>query len=135
MPYDIPLGFPRRVELKAYLASDHVTPAPGKTLPVVISKNGGAFGNPAAGATTATEISHGWYYVDLGVADIDTEGPLIVRATELTVDDVEARYYVAPFVYQTFDIDQESWNLMLSMLRDLSTKPFTRAPDPARLRR
>lgn len=135
MPYDIPMGVARRVELKAYLATDHLSPAPGKTLPVFISKNGAAFGNPAAGATTATEISHGWYYIDLTEADTDTVGPLIVRATEGTVDDVEARYYVAPFVYSTFDLDEETWNVLLSMVRDMARPPWTRPPDPARLRR
>jgi hypothetical protein len=71
-----------RVLLKAFLASDHVTPATGKTIPVVISKNGGAFGNPSAGATNATVIGNGWYYVDLSTTDRGTLGPLIVRGTE-----------------------------------------------------
>jgi hypothetical protein len=135
MPYEIPLGVARRVELKAYQAADHLTAAPGRTLQVVISKNGAGFVNPSVGPTTAIEISHGWYYIDLLEADIDTVGPLIVRATEATVDDVEARYYVAPFVYQTFDIDEEAWTGMMSLLRDMAVKSFHRAPDPARLRR
>ena len=50
---------------KAYQSSDHVTEATGKTIAITISKAGGAFGNPNAGATNATEISGGWYKVTL----------------------------------------------------------------------
>jgi hypothetical protein len=78
----------RRV-LKAYLASDHVSAATGKTIAVTISKNGAAFGNPSAGATNATEISAGWYYVDLSTADTGTKGPLVIRGTAAATDDVE----------------------------------------------
>lgn len=73
---------------KAYLASDHVTEATGKTIVITISKNGGAFGNPNAGATNATEISSGWYKVTLDTTDTGTEGPLAVRGAVATVDDV-----------------------------------------------
>jgi hypothetical protein len=85
----VPQSTALRVALKAYLSSDHVTEATGKTLAVVISKNGGAFGNPSAGATNATEIANGWYYVDLSTTDTNTLGPLIVRATAASVDSVE----------------------------------------------
>lgn len=78
-----------RYVAKAYLAADHTTAATGKTLAVQISKNGGAFGNPAGGATNMTEIANGWYYVDLAAADHDTLGPLVIRATAAGVDDVE----------------------------------------------
>jgi hypothetical protein len=78
----------RRVILQAYLSSDHVTPATGKTIPVQISKNGGAYGNPNAGATNATEIANGSYYVDLDTTDTGTLGPLIVRGTEGTIDPI-----------------------------------------------
>jgi hypothetical protein len=90
----LPQSVALRVPLKAYLASDHVSVATGKTLAVVISKNGAAFGNPSAGATNATEIGNGWYYVDLSTADTGTLGPLVVRATAATVDDVEIAYGV-----------------------------------------
>jgi hypothetical protein len=83
-----------RVALKAFLASDHIAPATGKTIAVVISKNGGAFGNPSAGATNATEISSGWYYVDLSATDTATAGPLIVRGTETDTDPVEIAFHV-----------------------------------------
>lgn len=91
----IPQSVAKKVVLKAYLASDHVSAATSKTIAVVISKNGGAFGNPAAGATNATEIANGWYYVDLGTGDTDTLGPLIVRGSVATVDDVETVFEVS----------------------------------------
>ncbi len=77
------------VMLKAYLASDHVSAATGKTIPVTISKNGGAFGNPNAGATNLTEVSNGWYKVTLDATDTATAGPLVIRGTEAATDDVE----------------------------------------------
>lgn len=86
----IPQSVARRIVLKAYLSSDHVSAATGKTVAVVISKNGGAFANPSAGATNATEIANGWYYVDLSTTDIGTQGPLIVRGTASGIDDTES---------------------------------------------
>lgn len=89
----------KRVVLKAFLASDHISPATAKTIAVVISKNGAAFGNPSAGATNATEIANGWYYVDLSTTDTGTLGPLIVRGTEGTIDATEIAFSVeAPLV-------------------------------------
>jgi hypothetical protein len=90
----IPPSTALRVAFKAYLSSDGFSPATGKTIPVVISKNGAAFGNPSAGATTATEIALGWYYVDLSTTDTGTAGPLIVRGTESTMDPAEVLYHV-----------------------------------------
>lgn len=89
----IPQSVARRCYLKAYLTSDHVSPATGKTLACVISKNGASFANPHAGATNATEIGSGWYYVDLDTTDTATKGPLQVRATASGVDDVEPEAY------------------------------------------
>ncbi len=83
----------KRVPLKAFLAGT-VTAATGKTIAVVISKNGAAFGNPSAGATNATEIASGWYYVDLSTTDTGTAGPLIVRGTEGTIDATEIAFSV-----------------------------------------
>lgn len=82
------------VVFRAYLASDHVTPATGKTIAITISKNGGAFGNPNAGATNATEISSGFYKVTLDTTDTGTAGPLAVRGAVATIDDVGVLYYV-----------------------------------------
>jgi len=92
------IGYPQsvaaRVLLKLYLSSDHVSVATGKTVAVVISKNGGAFANPSAGATNATEIGNGWYYVDLSTTDLGTLGPVIVRGTAASCDDSEYFDYV-----------------------------------------
>lgn len=84
----IPQSVAYLVLFKAYLSSDHATEATGKTIAITISKNGGAFGNPAAGATNATEISSGWYKVALGTGDTDTLGPLAIRGAVSGIDDV-----------------------------------------------
>lgn len=84
----IPQSTAKRVMFMAFLASDGKTPATGKTIAITISKNGGAFGNPNAGATNATAVSSGWYYVDLDTTDTATLGPLAVRGAEGTIDDV-----------------------------------------------
>ena len=94
MPERIPQAIAIRVPLKAYLTSDHVSNATGVSIAVVISRNGAAFAAPSAGAVNATEIGSGWYYVDLSSADIATLGPLIVRGTAASVDDVELVYQV-----------------------------------------
>ena len=51
----------------------------GQTVAVTISKNGAAFANPSAGATNATEIANGLYYVDLSTTDTNSASPLIVK--------------------------------------------------------
>jgi hypothetical protein len=79
---------------KAYLASDHVTEATGKTIAITISKAGGAFGNPNAGATNATEISSGWYKVTLDTTDTGTLGIIAIRGAVATVDDIGDRLFV-----------------------------------------
>lgn len=84
----------QRVYIKAFLSSDHVSPATGKTIAVVISKNGGAFANPNAGATNATEISNGWYYVTVDATDTGTLGEFVVRGTEGTIDPAERIFKV-----------------------------------------
>lgn len=79
------------------------TSATGLTIPITISKNGGSFANPAAGATNATEIANGWYYVDLQQGDRDTVGPLIVRGAESTIHDAEIEIEVVrgPEIFST----------------------------------
>ncbi len=79
---------------KAYLASDHLTPATGKTIPILISKNGGAFGNPSAGATNATEISLGWYYFTASTTDMGTNGIVALNGTLSSIDTVDDRVFV-----------------------------------------
>lgn len=82
------------VMLKLFLSSDHVTAATGKTVAITISKNGGAFGNPNAGATNATEVSSGWYKVTMDATDTGTEGDLVVRGTAASCDDTERLFRV-----------------------------------------
>jgi hypothetical protein len=91
---DHPQNTARRVGFKAYLTGDHVTPATGKTIAVTISKNLGAFGNPAGGPTNATEDAQGWYFVDLAGGDHDTLGPFGLMGTEGTIDLVDLTYDV-----------------------------------------
>ena len=80
---------------KAYLASDHVTEATGKTIAITISKNGAtSFSNPNAGATNATEMASGWYKVSLDTTDTNTVGPLAIRGAVATIDDVGVLVYV-----------------------------------------
>ena len=83
-----------RVSFEAYLSSDHLSPATGKTIAVTISKNGGAFGNPSAGATNASEIGSGSYYVDFSTTDTGTVGPIVLMGTSSGVDTVKAHYRV-----------------------------------------
>lgn len=89
MPERIPQSATLRVQFPAYLSSDHISNATGKTIAITISKNGGAFGNPSAGATNATEVASGDYYVDLSTTDTGTLGPLVVRGAAGTIDDVK----------------------------------------------
>lgn len=90
----IPQSATIRIPLQAYLSSDHVSPATGKTIAITISKNGAAYGNPSGGATNAVEIGSGSYYVDLSTTDTGTAGPLFVLGTAATIDNVVAIYDV-----------------------------------------
>jgi hypothetical protein len=110
----IPQSVAIRVLFKAFLSSDHVSAATGKTIAVQIGKNGGALANPNAGATNATEVSNGWYYVDLAAADVNTQGPLLVRGTEGTIDPVEV-------VYQVVDPASGGWSNLDSAVSSRST--------------
>jgi len=94
MPERIPQGATIRVPLQAYLASDHVSPATGKTIAVTVSKNGASYASPSGGATNATEVGSGSYYVDLSTTDTGTAGPLFVKGAEGMIDNVIAIYNV-----------------------------------------
>jgi hypothetical protein len=65
------------------LASDHLTPATGKTVACQISKNGGAFGNCAT--ANATEISGGFYYVPLTATEMQAK-TIALKFTEAACD-------------------------------------------------
>jgi hypothetical protein len=90
----IPKSVAKLVVFRAFLASDGKTPATGKTIAITISKNGGAFGNPNAGATNATEISSGFYKFTLDTTDAGTGGPLAWRGAEGTINDAGDAYEV-----------------------------------------
>lgn len=92
--FSIPQSTAFTAVFKAYQSSDHVTEATGKTIAITISKAGGAFGNPNAGATNATEISGGWYKVALDATDTGTVGLLALRGTASGIDDVGDRFLV-----------------------------------------
>lgn len=99
----IPQGVAVTIPLMAYLSSDHVTPAGSLTVPITISKNGAAFGNPSVGATNATFVASGFYYVALSTTDTGTVGPLAVLGTSATIDNIMALYNVVSNVPQTGD--------------------------------
>jgi hypothetical protein len=84
----------RRVLLKLF-EEGTTTPSTGETLAITLSKNGGAFANPSAGATNATELSVGWYYVDLSTTDTGTLGDLVVRGTAAGCDPSERLFAVS----------------------------------------
>lgn len=90
----IPQSTTIRIPLQAYLTSDHVTPATGKTIAITISKNGAAYANPSAGATNAVEIGSGSYYVDISTTDTGTLGPLFVLGTSSGVDAIVTIYNI-----------------------------------------
>jgi hypothetical protein len=80
---------------KGILTEDHISDATGLDPAITISKNGGNFANPAAGASVMTEIqTTAWYKFALGTADTDTLGPLIVKATHDTMDPIEIAFQV-----------------------------------------
>lgn len=94
MPERIPQSVAKLVVFRAYLASDGKTLATGKTIAVTISKNGGAFGNPNAGATNATEISSGFYKFTLDTTDTGTKGPVAWRGAQADINDAGDVYEV-----------------------------------------
>lgn len=77
------------VMMKLFDSSDHVSAKTGATVAITISKAGGAFGNPNAGASNATEVSNGWYKFALDTTDTNTLGDLVIRGTASGADAVE----------------------------------------------
>lgn len=76
------------------LASDHISPATGKTPTVTISKNGGSFASPSG---AVAEIGSGWYSIAGNATDTGTLGPLIIHVTEAASDPTDERYEVVAF--------------------------------------
>jgi hypothetical protein len=112
MAYQLIQSVAATIVAKGYLATDHVTAATGFDPAIVISKNAGNFANPAAGASVMTEIqTTGWYSFALGAGDTGTVGPLIIRATHATMDDIEiVCQVVAANVVDNAAIADAVWN-------------------------
>ena len=72
------------------------TAATGKTVAVTVSKNHAAFGNPAAGASNATEIGNGYYYYTPTGADTTTNGAIIWYATNADCDSDGVEHRIVP---------------------------------------
>lgn len=64
-------------------SADHVTGATGKTVTVTLSKAGAAF---AAAGGSVSEISSGFYKIDLNTTDTGTEGDLAFHCTATGCD-------------------------------------------------
>ena len=110
---------------RAVLSSDHYTPATGKTIAIKISKAGGGFANPSAGATNATEVSNGWYFFALSAADISVLGDLAVYGAEATVDDVAIDCQVIdPSAFMDIPNGVEAGLTVRNALRGLSAMLF-----------
>jgi hypothetical protein len=85
---------PRIVKNSAYnnftfrmtLTSDHVLPATGKTVSCFISKDGAAFA--ATATATATEISNGWYKVNLTSTEMNAD-EIILYMTATACDQTD----------------------------------------------
>lgn len=74
------------------LASDHVSPATGKSPVVQLSKAGGAF---AAAAGAVTETGNGWYLLNATAVDTNTVGALVLHVTAAaSADPVDKRHFV-----------------------------------------
>jgi len=95
------------VMLKVVLSADHFTAATGKTVAIKLSKDGGAFADPHAGATNATEVSSGWYKVALDQTDTATLGDLVVRGTAASCDDSEQ---ICQVTFSAWDEDTSEHN-------------------------
>jgi hypothetical protein len=92
-----------RVVMLKMVLTGTTTPATGKTVAVTISKAGGAFANPSAGATNAVEVGNGWYKVTLSVTDTNTLGDLVVLGTEVTCDNSERVFNVSNDILDVAD--------------------------------
>lgn len=75
---DIIKGSTPRIVFLLTDATDNETGETGITPTITLSKNGGTL---TAATNSATEISNGWYYVDLTATETNTDGPMIFEAT------------------------------------------------------
>lgn len=82
----------------AYLTSDHVSAATGKTITMNVSKAGGAF---AAAGGTITEIANGAYKIALTTTDTNTAGDMTFYGTASATDDIKFTDQVTTQVFST----------------------------------
>ena len=69
-------GYKKNTAVTAFMFYMELTaggPATGVTVTVQISKDGGAFANVTDGSGTATEVSDGWYQVDLTGTEMNAD--------------------------------------------------------------
>ena len=85
---DLPQRITKNVALSAFMfllvdSADHVTPKTGRTVTATRSLDGAAF---AASANSVSEVSSGWYKIDLAAADLN--GTVVaLRFTATGADD------------------------------------------------
>src|SRR5579863_7184625 len=89
----IPRGTATPLVFWMVLATDHRTAAPGLSPTVQISKVGSAFATPAG---AVSEIGSGAYQVAANAADVNTSGPLMLRATAAGADTLDTYYLIIP---------------------------------------
>ena len=75
-------------------STDHVSPVPGLTPTVTISKNGGSFATPSG---AISEIGSGWYALAGNATDRNTRGDFLLHATGTGADPVDDRYTIVSF--------------------------------------
>lgn len=64
-------------------SSDHITGKTGLTLTITAAKNGGTFGSITP---TVTELSYGWYKIELSTSHTDTLGDLAIHLSGTGAD-------------------------------------------------
>jgi hypothetical protein len=88
MTLRIPQSTSFELAFKAFLTTTGAE-ATGQTIAITISKKGAtSFSVMNIGATNATEIANGWYFVTLDTTDTGTLGRLAVRGTSANINDV-----------------------------------------------
>lgn len=76
-------GYKKNTAVTAFMFYMELTaggPSTGATVTVQISKDGGAFANVTDGAGVATEVSNGWYQVDLTATEMNAD-EIALKAT------------------------------------------------------
>lgn len=101
-------------------SADHITGATGVTVTVTISKNGSVFATPGG---VVTELSSGWYYIQLKTADTDTLGDLAFHCTGTGCDPTDFKCMVVrpalldPITYITTLLADHGLNLVNEEVR------------------